>query len=102
MVAASSEHSREEGMSKLIPIVRSTMPAHIVQAPSNTLSKEARKSIGAGVYVKRKKHEHEALPRTTDWRKGEPYKTGDGDHTAQVPRAGSLVAFSLPSRGNRT
>jgi hypothetical protein len=30
------------------------------------------------------------------------YRTGDGDHTAQVPREGSLRAFSLPSRGNRT
>ena len=35
------------------------------------------------------------------WQRGQ-YKTGDGDYTAQVPRAGSLVAFSLPSRGHRT
>ena len=89
-------------MSNLIPIVRSTMPTHIVQTPSNTLSKEARKSIGATAnYVPRVKHKHEALVRDNDWR-GTTYRSGDGDHTAQVPRAGSMDAYSLPSRGNRT
>lgn len=68
---------------------------------NNTLSKEARKSIGAGVYVERTRHEHEALVRDNDWR-GTTYRTGDGDHTAQVPRAGSMDAYALPSRGNRT
>jgi hypothetical protein len=68
---------------------------------NNTLSKEARKSIGAGVYVERTRHEHEALVRNSDWR-GTTYRTGDGDHTAQVPRAGSMDAYALPSRGNRT
>jgi len=90
-------------MSNLKPITRSHLPTHIVQAPSNTLSKEARKSIGAAAnYAPRTKLEGEARIRDNDWRKGAPYKTGDGDHTAQVPRAGSMVAFSLPSRGNRT
>jgi hypothetical protein len=68
---------------------------------NNTLSKEARKSIGAGVYVERTKHEHEALVRDNDWR-GTTYRTGDGDYTVQAVRPGSMDAYSLPSRGNRT
>jgi len=88
-------------MTKLTPIVRNTMPTHIVQAPSNTLSKEARKSIGAGVYTERKKAKGEALKQQFDWR-NTTYGSGDGDHTAQVPRAGSMDAYSLPSKGNRT
>ena len=90
-------------MSNLKPIGTRTMPTHIVQAPSNTLSKEARKSIGAAAkYVPRVKSKGEALKRDSDWRKAAPYKTGDGDHTAQVPRAGSMDAYALPSKGNRT
>ena len=90
-------------MSKLIPITRNNLPTHIVQAPSNTLSKEARKSIGAlENYAPRAKQNGEAAaPENNLWQRGY-YKTGDGDYTAQVPRAGSLVAFSLPSRGNKT
>lgn len=89
-------------MSNLKPITRSHLPTHIVQAPSNTLSKEARKSIGAAAnYAPRTKLEGEARIRDNDWRYT-TYRTGDGDHTAQVPREGSMVAFSLPSRGNRT
>jgi hypothetical protein len=55
-----------------------------------------------GKYVERKKLAGEVkAPENDLWQRGH-YKTGDGDYTAQVPRAGSLVAFSLPSRGNRT
>lgn len=90
-------------MSNLTPIARRTLPTHIVQKPKDTLSKEARKSIGAKEnYAPRKKLPGEALKRDSDWRRAEPYKTGDGDHTAQVPRAGSMDAYSLPSKGNRT
>ena len=90
-------------MSKLIPITRSNLPTHIVQAPSNTLSKEARKSIGAVEnYSPRVKRKHEALAPENDLWKRSTYRTGDGDYTAQVPRAGSLRAFSLPSKGIKT
>ena len=69
---------------------------------NNTLSKEARKSIGAAAkYVPRVKARGEALVRDNDWR-GTTYRTGDGDYTAQVPRAGSMDAYALPSKGNRT
>ena len=90
-------------MSNLKSIGTRTMPTHIVQAPSNTLSKEARKSIGAAAnYVPRVKAEGEALVRDNDWRKGKPYRTGDGDYTVQAVRPGSMDAYALPSRGNRT
>ena len=89
-------------MSNLKSIGTRTMPTHIVQAPSNTLSKEARKSIGAAAnYVPRVKAEGEALVRDNDWR-GTTYRTGDGDYTVQAVRPGSMDAYSLPSRGNRT
>jgi hypothetical protein len=52
-----------------------------------------------GKYVEREKLPGEVKAAENDlWQRGH-YKTGDGDYTAQVPRAGSLVAFSLPSRG---
>jgi hypothetical protein len=55
-----------------------------------------------GAYVEREKLAGEVKAAENNlWQRGK-YKTGDGDYTAQVPREGSLVAFSLPSRGNRT
>ena len=87
-------------MSILEEIKVNRAPTHMVRTPSNTLSKEARQSMGK--YVERKKLPGEVAKRGNDWRKSEPYKTGDGDHTAQVPRAGSMDAYALPSKGNRT
>jgi hypothetical protein len=87
-------------MSILEEIKVNPAPTHMVRTPSLTLSKEARQSMGK--YTERKKLPGEVAKRDNDWRKGRPYKTGDGDHTAQVPRAGSMDAYSLPSRGNRT
>ena len=64
------------------------------------LQKKTKQTLGA--YVEREKLAGEVKAADNDlWRRG-TYRTGDGDHTAQVPREGSLVAFSLPSRGNRT
>lgn len=87
-------------MSILDEIKVNRTPTHMVSSPSLTLSREARQSMGK--YVERPKLPGEAKAAENDlWQRGY-YKTGDGDYTAQVPRAGSLVAFSLPSRGNRT
>jgi hypothetical protein len=55
-----------------------------------------------GKYVERKKLAGEVKAPENDLWQRTTYRTGDGDYTAQVPRAGSLRAFSLPSRGNRT
>jgi hypothetical protein len=87
-------------MSILDEIKVNRTPTHMVRTPSLTLSREARQSMGE--YVEREKLPGEVRAAENDlWQRGK-YKTGDGDYTAQVPRAGSLVAFSLPSRGNRT
>ena len=87
-------------MSKLTDVTPNKTPTHMVRSASLTLSREARQSMGK--YVEREKQPGEAKAAENNlWQRGY-YKTGVGDYTAQVPRAGSLVAFSLPSRGNRT
>ena len=86
-------------MSILKEIAVNHAPTHMVRTPSNTLSREARQSMGK--YTPRKKLPGEVAKRDNDWC-GTTYRTGDGDHTAQVPRAGSIDAYALPSRGNRT
>ena len=87
-------------MSKLTHVTPNKTPTHMVRSPSLTLSREARQSMGK--YVEREKLPGETpAPENNLWQRGK-YKTGDGDYTAQVPRAGSLRAFSLPSRGNKT
>jgi hypothetical protein len=81
-------------------IIKNSAPTHMVRSAGLTLSREARQSMGK--YIERQKLPGEVTgPQNDLWQRGK-YKTGDGDHTAQVPREGSLVAFSLPSRGNRT
>ena len=87
-------------MSILDEIKVNRTPTHITRSPSLTLSREARQSMGK--YVERPKLPGEAKAAENDlWQRGQ-YRTGDGDYTAQVPRAGSLVAFSLPSKGIKT
>mgnify|MGYP003652459676 CR=1 FL=1 len=87
-------------MSILDEIKVNRTPTHMVRSPSLTLSREARQSMGK--YTEREKQPGEApAPENNLWQRGK-YKTGDGDYTAQVPREGSLRAFSLPSRGHRT
>jgi len=87
-------------MSILEEIKVNRTPTHMVRTPSLTLSREARQSMGK--YTEREKQPGEAkAPEMNIWNRT-TYRTGDGDYTAQVPREGSLVAFSLPSRGNRT
>jgi hypothetical protein len=87
-------------MSILEEIKVNRTPTHMVRTPSLTLSREARQSMGK--YTEREKLAGEVKASELNIWDRKTYKTGDGDHTAQVPRAGSLVAFSLPSRGNRT
>ena len=87
-------------MSILEEIKVNRAPTHMVRTPSTTLSKEARQCIGK--YTPRVKEEGEATMRESNLFQRTTYRTGDGDHTAQVPRAGSMDAYALPSRGNRT
>lgn len=66
----------------------------------DTLTKTARRFLGKGWdYQPRAKQEGEALPPSNDLFERGTYRTGDGDPGTYVPRPGSLVAFTLPSRG---
>ena len=56
----------------------------------------------SGVWVMRQTRPTKTAPRRDNIWDRTTYRSGDGDHTAQVPRAGSMDAYSLPSRGNRT
>jgi hypothetical protein len=87
-------------MSILDEIKVNRAPSHMVRHASLTLSREARQSMGK--YVEREKLPGEVKAAENDLWQRNVYKTGDGDYTAQVPRAGSLVAFSLPSKGLKT
>jgi hypothetical protein len=87
-------------MSILEEIKVNRTPTHMVRTPSLTLSREARQSMGK--YVEREKQPGEVKAAEMNIWNRTTYRTGDGDYTAQVPREGSLRAFSLPSRGNRT
>jgi hypothetical protein len=87
-------------MSILEEIKVNRTPTHMVRTPSLTLSREARQSMGK--YTEREKQPGEAKAAELNIWNRTTYRTGDGDYTAQVPREGSLRAFSLPSKGNRT
>ena len=87
-------------MSNLTNIVKIIAPTHIVRHAGLELNRKTKETLGR--YVERPKRPGEVQAYNNNlWQRGH-YKTGDGDYTAQVPRAGSLVAFSLPSRGHRT
>ena len=87
-------------MSILEEIRVNRAPTHMVRTPSLTLSKEARQSMGK--YTEREKLPGEVKAAENDLWKRPVYRSGDGDSMRQVVREGSLKAFSLPSRGNRT
>jgi len=78
-------------------------PTHRAQKPKDTQPLDARKNLGdAETPVRRPKHKHEALASTDDLWQRPMYRLGDGDHTSQVLRSGSMRAYALPSRGFRT
>ena len=87
-------------MSNLKNIDKSEVTTHMVRFASLELNRKTKETLGR--YVEREKKPGEAKAAELSIWDRTTYCTGDGDHTAQVPRAGSLVAFSLPSRGNRT
>jgi len=69
----------------------------MVRSAGLTLSREARQSMGK--YTEREKQPGEAKAAEMNIWNRTTYRTGDGDYTAQVPRAGSMDAYKLPSRG---
>jgi len=87
-------------MSILEEIKVNRTPTHMVRPAALELQKKTKQTLGE--YVERQKLPSEVKAADNDLWQRPMYRSGDGDYTAQVPRAGSLVAFSLPSRGNRT
>lgn len=87
---------------KLFKSETKTGPAHIMRHASDKLTKKAKQCISMQGYTPREKDENEATKSTIDPFARGIYKTGDGDPGTYVPRPGSLVAFTLPSRGIRT
>ena len=87
-------------MSILEEIKVNRAPTHMVRPAALDLQKQTKRIIGE--YVEREKQPGEVKAAQNDIWQRDTYRTGDGDYTAQVPREGSLVAFSLPSRGHRT
>ncbi len=87
-------------MSILEEIKVNRTPTHMVRPAALELQKQTKRIMGE--YVERQKPPGEVKAAELSIWNRTTYRTGDGDHTAQVPREGSLRAFSLPSRGNRT
>ena len=87
-------------MSILKEIAVNRTPTHMVRPAALELQKQTKRIMGE--YVEREKLPGEVKAAEMNIWNRTTYRTGDGDHTAQVPREGSLVAFSLPSKGNRT
>ena len=87
-------------MSILEEIKVNRTPTHMVRPAGLDLQKQTKRIMGE--YVEREKQPGEVKAAQNDIWQRDTYRTGDGDYTAQVPREGSLVAFSLPSRGHQT
>jgi hypothetical protein len=87
-------------MSILDEIKVNRTPTHMVRPAALELQKKTK--IIMGEYVKREKQPGEVKQAENDLWERPVYRSGDGDSMRQVPREGSLRAFSLPSRGNRT
>jgi hypothetical protein len=87
-------------MSILDEIKVNRTPTHMVRPAALELQKKTK--VIMGEYVEREKQPGEVKQAENDLWQRPVYRSGDGDSMRQVPRAGSLDAFSLPSRGNRT
>jgi len=87
-------------MSILEEIKVNRTPTHMVRPASIELQKKTK--VIMGEYVEREKQPGEVKQAENDLWQRPVYRSGDGDSMRQVVREGSLKAFSLPSRGNRT
>ena len=87
-------------MSILEEIKVNRAPTHMVRPAALELQKKTK--VIMGEYVEREKLPGEVKAAENDLWQRPVYRSGDGDSMRQVVREGSLKAFSLPSRGNRT
>jgi hypothetical protein len=91
---------KENKMSILEEIRVNRAPTHMVRSAGLELQKKTK--IIMGEYTEREKMPGEVKQAENDLWQRPVYRSGDGDSMRQVSRAGSLDAFNLPSRGNRT
>ena len=87
-------------MSILEEIKVNRTPTQMVRPAGLELQKKTK--VIMGEYVEREKQPGEVKQAENDLWQRPVYQSGDGDSMRQVPRAGSLDAYALPSRGNRT
>jgi hypothetical protein len=87
-------------MSILEEIRVNRAPTHMVRPAALGLQKRTERIMSE--YTEREKQPGEVKQAENDLWQRPVYRSGDGDSMRQVPREGSLKAFSLPSRGNRT
>lgn len=87
-------------MSILEEIKVNRTPTHMVRSAGLELQKKTK--VIMGKYTEREKQPGEVKQAENDLWQRPVYRSGDGDSMRQVPRAGSLDAFNLPSRGNKT
>ena len=87
-------------MSILEEIKVNRTPTHMVRPAALELQKKTK--VIMGEYVEKQKLPGQVKAAENDLWQRPVYRSGDGDSMRQVPREGSLKAFSLPSRGNRT
>ena len=87
-------------MSILEEIRVNRAPTHMVRPAGLELQKKTK--VIMGEYVEREKLPGEVKGAENDLWQRPVYRSGDGDSMRQVPRAGSLDAYALPSRGNKT
>jgi hypothetical protein len=87
-------------MSILEQIKVNRTPTHMVRPAGLELQKKTKETLGP--YVERQKLPNEVKQAENDLWQRPVYRSGDGDSRRQVPREGSLDAFGLPSRGNKT
>jgi len=87
-------------MSILEEIKVNRTPTHMVRPAALELQKKTKQTLGE--YVERQKLDGEVKAAENDLWQRPVYRSGDGDSMRQVVREGSLKAFSLPSRGNKT
>jgi len=87
-------------MSILEEIKVNRTPTHMVRPAALELQKKTK--VIMGEYVEKQKLPGQVKAAENDLWQRPVYRSGDGDSMRQVPREGSLKAFSLPSRGNKT
>lgn len=73
--------------------MRVNQTASLHSIPATHGNTPARNKKAFGHYEPRERLENEAVARSSDWRQGEPYRTGDGE-----TRVGGLLIIDVSGR----